>query len=236
MDFQLELLVEEDMETFQYDLHVHTSEISQCGHVKAKDAVRLYQDAGYTGIVITDHYTDTFFNAYADLSWEAQVEQYLTGYKMAQTEGKQVGLEVFLGIEIRFTEGPNDYLVYGITPEFLLEHPHLYALGLAGFRSLMQGKGLLLYQAHPFRKYLTRAKPELLDGVEVYNGNPRHDSQNYLAMLFAQEHKLKMVAGSDFHQVQDLGISGMKFTKQARNNQHLVEILQSNNFQLITRG
>ena len=37
------------------DLHVHTSEVSGCGKVPAAEMVRLYHEAGYDAIVITDH-------------------------------------------------------------------------------------------------------------------------------------------------------------------------------------
>ena len=41
---------------FKLDIHVHTSETSSCGQVSAQEAVRLYEQAGYDGIIITDHY------------------------------------------------------------------------------------------------------------------------------------------------------------------------------------
>ena len=39
-----------------YETHLHTSEGSACGHAKAVDIVHAYKDAGYTGIIITDHF------------------------------------------------------------------------------------------------------------------------------------------------------------------------------------
>lgn len=35
---------------------------------------------------------------------------------------------------------------------------------------------MLFYQAHPFRNSMKITNPELLDGIEVYNGHPGHDS------------------------------------------------------------
>lgn len=54
----------EIMTLYHYDLHVHTSNVSPCAHVQAEEVVRLYAQAGYTGIVITDHYYDRFFSAW----------------------------------------------------------------------------------------------------------------------------------------------------------------------------
>ena len=43
---------------YKYETHLHTSETSACAVSSAGDMVRAYADAGYTGIVVTDH----FFN------------------------------------------------------------------------------------------------------------------------------------------------------------------------------
>lgn len=53
---------------YRYDLHVHTSEVSACGSIPAKEVVRLYHQAGYDGLVITDHYADYFFQKMPNLS------------------------------------------------------------------------------------------------------------------------------------------------------------------------
>jgi hypothetical protein len=42
----------------------------------------------------------------------------------------------------------------------------------------------------PFPEYCRPANPAFLDGVEVFNGNPRHDSRNHLAAAFAEENGL----------------------------------------------
>jgi len=51
------------MAIYKYDTHVHTKEVSPCGKVPAIEVVKLYKDAGYHGIVITDHYCDSFFES-----------------------------------------------------------------------------------------------------------------------------------------------------------------------------
>ena len=48
------------MAIYKYDIHTHTSEVSPCGKVEAEKVVELYKEAGYTGIVITDHYYEGF--------------------------------------------------------------------------------------------------------------------------------------------------------------------------------
>ena len=65
-----------------------------------------------------------------------------------------------------------------------------------------------MFQAHPFRNG-TAVEPDLLDGIEVQNGNPRHDSRNDLAEAYAATHGLLAVGGSDAHRSEDIGRGGI---------------------------
>ena len=38
------------------EMHAHDCEVSQCAVITAKDLVDGYKDAGYDGIVITNHF------------------------------------------------------------------------------------------------------------------------------------------------------------------------------------
>jgi len=213
---------------YKYDIHTHTSEVSPCGKVDALEVVELYKQIGYKGIVVTDHYCKGFFDNIISPYWEEKIDRYLDGYKKAFNEGLRLGLNVILGIEITFNDGPEDFLIYGIDEEFLKENPELYYLGLKEFRRLVQDKGMLTYQAHPFRPKLAIQEPRLLDGIEVYNGNPRHDSKNDIAYSFAIESNLKMVSGSDFHQVQDLARGGIIIEENISTSKELAEVLGDN--------
>lgn len=222
------------MQMYKFDTHVHTSEVSSCGHVAGAKMARLYEEAGYSGIVITDHFHSFFFDQLPDLSWHQKVSHYLSGYHAALDEEKKIGLTVLLGMEIRFPESFNDYLVFGFDEAFLMEHKNLYTVGLKGFRRMIQGKDIRVYQAHPFRDGMERVNPKLLDGMEVLNGNPRHDSQDRLAMLYAEEHSLGMISGSDSHQVGDIGRSGIRTPQPIRTVSEFVALLDGGGeFELI---
>jgi hypothetical protein len=45
---------------FKYETHLHINETSPCGRVTAEEAVRINRKAGYTGLVVTDHYFNGF--------------------------------------------------------------------------------------------------------------------------------------------------------------------------------
>ena len=211
---------------FKIDTHTHTLETSSCARIEAKETVRLYKEAGYQGIIITDHYYDFYFENLIGLSWEEKVDQFLLGYHHATEEGIKQDLKVFLGLEIRFTENPNDYLVYGISEEFLKEHKELYTLGLKKFKKLIEKENILIIQAHPFRMHMIVAAPEDIHGVEVYNGNARHNSHNELSLAFAKEHSLMMSSGSDFHELEDLARGGMGFDYEINTAAEFVKALR----------
>lgn len=213
---------------YMFDTHVHTMETSQCGRVSAVDAVHLYKNAGYSGIVITDHYFNGYFDKLTCKTWSQKIDSYLRGYFNAVSEGNRVGLNVFLGLEIRFFDSPNDYLVYGVDEYFLVESPELYKLGLKNFRHYIANTDILIFQAHPYRDGITTADPFLLDGVEVFNGNPRHDSRNGLAYSFARENNLFMLSGSDFHRLEDLARGGIVVAENIDSQEKLVRIIKGN--------
>lgn len=198
-----------DNQLILLDTHVHTSQVSICGKISADQMVRLYKKAGYQAIIITDHYCKEYFDDLGNIPWQEKIEYFLSGYKLALSEGNNIGIKVFLGLEIRFTNGPEDYLVYGLDEDYLIENPKLYNDTLTSFRARISQRDALIIQAHPFRKTLTPASPELLDGVEIYNGNPRHDSKNEMAYAYARDNNLKMIAGSDAHQIEDIGKAGI---------------------------
>ncbi len=221
------------MKQFKIEMHHHTSEVSVCAHVKAADGIQMAADCGYDAVVITDHYTPETFSELAHLSWPQQVDQYLSGYYAALAAAKSLKLTVLPGMEIRFYENWNDYLVYGVNRSFLLEFPHLYKLTIERFSQLCRKQGLLLFQAHPFRNKMTVVDPALLDGIEGLNANPRQDSRNDIAQVWARRHGLATIAGSDFHQSGDQGSSGLLLQQPVRTNQDLVSALRKQAYQIL---
>lgn len=222
------------MNFFRLDTHVHTRESSICGRTKGKIVADLYKKAGYDGIVITDHYCKAYFLKFAkNTPWEDKIEHFLQGYYHVLEEGSKIGLKVMLGIEIKFTESPREFLIYGIDETFLKTYPELYNLGIANFKQLTEEVAtsyeILIFQAHPFRPGVTPVSPELIDGIEVYNGNPRHNSHNDLALAFAKKHTLLNISGSDFHRINDLGRGGIILPQEINSSQELVSFFKEKN-------
>ena len=85
----------------------------------------------------------------------------------------------------------------------------------------------------PVPQKCTPAPAEYLDGVEVLNLNPRHDSHNDLALAYAKEHHLIMTAGSDCHRPGDQGTTGILSDTLPEDSFGLADLLRSGNYTII---
>ena len=215
-----------------WELHTHTYEVSYCSNISAKELVEKHIEKGYTGIVVTDHYTKDYFSSLGNLSLKEQVDEYLRGYRLAKkTAGDD--LIVLLGMEIRFPENMNDYLVFGVDEDFLYDNLELYNLGYVKFKKLCDEKGYILIQAHPFRAGMVRANTKYLHGIEVHNGHPWHDSRNELALEFANDNNVEIhTYGSDVHNLEHIGTGSVITEFNIQNSNDLLTVLKNNSFSL----
>lgn len=213
------------------ETHLHTKEISMCAVVFAKEIPALYKEAGYGVIIVTDHYNKWTLEVLS-LDRNEQISKWLEGYRTVKSVGEEIGLKVFLGMELALVGAPEDYLIYGIDEDFLYQYPSLVDLNLQEVYEIAEKEGLLIYQAHPFREYLKPAPLQFIKGVEVYNGNPRHNSHNDKAVDYAEKNSLLKLSGSDFHQIEDLGQGGIYLPENINDNKQLISYLKNNKVEL----
>ncbi|MFQ9681385.1 MAG: PHP domain-containing protein [Ruthenibacterium lactatiformans] len=210
---------------FKLETHCHTSEVSGCSRHAAvarhtAQTLRLRRRRYYRPLPPW-----LFRQPYRKL--DTKIDCFLSGYRAACEAGAQAGLHDYCGLEFRTTTSDNDYLLFGATPELLYSTPELHRYTIPQLRALADLEGLLLVQAHPFRTGLTREDPALLDGVEVFNGNARHDSHNDDALRFARENGLLFFSGSDHHETEDRGRGGMVLPREPKDEADLVRLLPS---------
>lgn len=185
-----------------YETHCHTSQGSACGRMTGEEAARFYKDAGYDGIIVTDHFFNGNCAVDPKLKWEKKCELYCAGYREAKRIGDKIGLTVMFGIEYSYFG--TDLLVYGLDEAWLKAHPEIMEMYVKQFMQLVYESGGLIVHAHPFRQasYIDtiRLFPYDVDAVEVFNaGNdPKFDER---ANWYADSYGLVKVAGSDRHGV-----------------------------------
>ena len=219
---------------YKTELHCHSKPVSICAEGDAEHIVKVYTEAGYSTVVLTNHINYNFEPPHAETDdWRENVKRYLQGYwdlKQA-AEGK---LHVLLGVELcPDITGYNDFLLYGITEDFLLNGPNLRKLSVKEISNFAKQEGFLFALAHPFRDNITMRDPNLFEGIEVYNGHYRHDSRNFLARTLAEKTGLIPPSGSDYHHLDQPATAGIETNEPITSNEQLLRVLRSGNYTLI---
>ncbi len=217
---------------YKYEIHAHTKNTSWCGQLDAETLVKKYKEAGYSGIVITDHYSPMTFHISEFFNKKKALDHFLQGYRKAK-KFETEDFSVLLGVELRFYATVNDYLIYGVTEEMLYEFPFLLPFYIKRASKLFRQRGCLFIQAHPFRKFITRANPKYLDGVEVFNGKADKEA-NDNSLKWAEENNIKIqTSGSDCHRETGVALGGIITEEPIKTNEDLLRILKSGDYKLI---
>ena len=219
----------------KYEIHSHTKETSQCAAINAKELVEKYKELGYSGIVITNHYSDMTFSLKEMFNKKARIEHYLAGYREAKKYETE-DFSVLLGVELRFFLNGNDYLIYGVSEELIEKTPFLLPMYLKKASRFFRNNGCIVIQAHPFRPYIYRANAKYLDGVEILNGKSSKE-ENDKALKWAERKGLKIrTAGSDCHRATGAGLTGIITNEPIKTNDDLLRILRNGEFEIIERA
>ncbi len=223
---------------FKTELHCHSITVSKCGKTEPEDIVEFYLRHGYTTVVLTDHLNENTFKnpRYGDQSgwdWETRVNFFVNGYeKLKEAAGGR--LNILLGCEYRSYTSPSDYLLYGVTKDFLMSHPEMMNMKIKEISPVIREAGILFVQAHPFRDGMYVTKPEYLDGMEVWNGNTGKDNRNDIAGMWAERYNLIKTAGTDFHKdVPGKVPVGIETEFPITSNEQLTQTLRSGNYTIL---
>ncbi len=214
---------------FLTETHAHTSEVSPCATCDSKKLVDLMILHGYSTVFITNHLSEHTFYKAKIKNRNEKIEFFLEGFELVK-KAADTKINVILAMEISFSGCANDYLVYGITESFLKGNADIVDSTIERFYPLAKKNGLYVIQAHPFRFGSSIVNPDFLDGYEIFNANPRHNSNNDMALNWAKHYSKLTTAGTDFHQPGDAGISGMYFENEIKTSEDYIKALQCKNF------
>lgn len=229
--------------SFKTELHCHSYPVSRCAHFSPEELAEHYITAGYTTVVLTNHFYSSTFDPkrYSGApDWSDKVAYFMEDYRrMERAAGER--LHVLLGAELRLDAyATTDYLVYGVNEERLRAMDGVFEERLKDCFPRIRAMGCMIYQAHPFRNGMHVTPPELLDGLEVYNATPRALDRNAFALLWADTYGLKKIAGTDFHARGGVEFprgehanSGILTDAPITTNDELLAVLQSGNYELL---
>lgn len=211
-----------DIKDYKYriELHAHTSPASGCSSVKPERMAQVHKEMGYDAVVITNH---------CSAESEGWIETYLDNYNRTKAEGDKLGVTVILGME--YNAGDQDYLVYGIDEDFVKKSMTRKATPYADFYKEMKNEHNVFLCAHPFRKPWRDLGDEYLDGIEVFNMHPGHNSRVSIAARYAKLHNMPIITcGSDFHDEPNNGMICMRTKTLPKDSYELADILKSRDY------
>lgn len=213
---------------FKIDLHTHTNPASPCSDISPERLVELYSQIGFDGIVLTNHFID--FLLKSDNPKKVS-DTYLKDYYATKNAGEKHGLKVYLGMEVRFPENCNDYLVYGIEESDIKEiFSYIHGDYISFYKGFKNDKNVIL-QAHPFRNNIILQNPDFLDGIETFNVHPSHNSRVAVAADYANKypHFIK-TCGTDFHHENHQGLGAILTKTLPEDSYGIADILKSGDY------
>lgn len=219
---------------YKYELHCHTGPVSRCAVTEPERLLEIYREKGYSGLVLTDHYSPmTFFYKHHLFDPLKATEQYLSSYEKLKDLGGD-DFTVLLGLELRHYNTVNDYLVYGVSAEWLrAQTENMLRWREKEMYEKLHAEGFLVYQAHPFRRFIKRCDPAYIDGVEIHNGHTDKEC-NDMAAAWAKKLGKPVISGSDSHKENDAANGGIITDEKIRSNDDLLRILRAGEYELIT--
>lgn len=220
------------MNGYLYDPHTHTAQTSICGHLDAADMVDRYVKCGFSGLVVTDHLHPEYLSRIDTAhNWDRVIDHFLSGYRAAKAHGDTVNFDVILGVELRFPENENDYLVYGIDEQWLRANPYICCMSAQEFYDKFHNEVLIIH-AHPFREDegSDPTQETTVHGAEIINAHPRHSNRNDKAWnLCCRNSQYLRLAGSDTHRSGDEARAGVLLPERvsdSRQYKHMIESMQ----------
>ncbi|MDD4264264.1 MAG: PHP domain-containing protein [Firmicutes bacterium] len=234
-DLEFTIIKDDVLMTYKYELHAHTAEVSKCSRISGVDLVRFYKNKGYSGLCITDHFFNGNTSVPRNLPWKERVNLLCIGYENAFKEGQKLGIDVFFGWE--WSLNGTDILTFGLTKEWLLDHPDILSLSLNDYCDLAHESGAFLAHAHPFREAsyidMIRLFPRKVDAVEVLNAE-RTDFENERAEEYANNYALLKIACSDNHVGKQKRYCGIKTSKRLGSLREITDVIRKREIQLFT--
>ena len=201
------------------DVHTHTLPWSEDSLLHPSELIEQSKRAGLDGICITDH----------DWFWKpGEIEDLERRHNFLVIPGSEISTE------------EAHLLIFGL-------EKYVFGMHRAQFvKSLVEEAGGIMIVAHPYRREdpdysgfyrgLRRAceRPifEMADAIEVLNGRGS-EKENAFSLEVLRRLNLKGTAGSDCHEVPDIGSCATEFERDIRNVRDLINEIKAGRFRAL---
>ena len=226
---------------YRYETHCHSSQCSACSRSTAEELVAAYHQAGYAGLVLTDHFIFGNTAVPRDLPWEERMQRYFNAYLDARKAAEGLDFDVIFGIEHAYGDG-KEVLIYGVDLHFLLSNPDIPQLTLDELVDRVHDYGGIVIQAHPYRdrSYVNMnvgPRADIVDGIEVYNAfdKPGEDKN---ALELSKQKDYILTTGGDIHNAADakIGFAGILLPYRVHDEKAFVQALQERKHHFTVMG
>lgn len=219
---------------YKIELHAHSNPVSRCSEIAPGRIAEAYSELGFDGVALTNHFNA---NVLIGDTEKEMAEYYLRDFDEAMEAGIKYGIKVYLGAEIRFPENVNEYLVYGIDEQDIKKMVKYISGDYRSFYKKFKNDKNVILQAHPFRKKMVRQLPEFIDGMEVFNCHPHHNSNIAVAARYAKQHTdFIITAGTDFHHEGHQGLGYITANVLPKDSFELAALLKAGEFRNCISG
>lgn len=210
---------------FKTEAHLHTYPVSSCAKLTPVEQVRLFKEAGYDTIIVSDHFSPHHFKKLGEhLTFAQKVDKLCDAYLEAKAEGDRIGLTVLFSVELSFHK--NHYLLYGVTREFLKLREDIFDIDIDELYAHLKAHGVTIIQAHSHRAEKCVPHPHHVDGFEI-NCCLRKDNYNEKTMQVAKEYGLPLTIGSDCHRPEDVGVSATLSEEKIESIEQYLELMRA---------
>ena len=222
------------MKQYKTELHCHSCEISECASVDLNEIIEKYTQYGYTSLVLTNHLWSWDCKDDFEKYKQKVDDLFAVCDKARELAGDK--LNIINGVELALRDG-NDYLLYGVTKEFLLSETDISSLITQQLKDRANAYGIIVIHAHPLRFGQWHLPPEEIDGYEIYNAHPEAQSNNDAAeLIFKRLDGKILTSGSDFHYHHHIPRAGIATDYPITNMDELMTTLRSGNYSIIKDG
>jgi predicted metal-dependent phosphoesterase TrpH len=206
------------------DLHTHTRPLSWDSYLEPDDLIERSKKAGLDGICLSEH----------DYCWEPEEVRKLA---------RRHGYLVLPAIEINTEDG--HILCYGITK---------YVYGMHRAHELahhVQDAGGAMVAAHPYRRQMpwnVREESDYVEALERASRNPAYAycvgleringrgslKENTFSARLCDLMSMPGTAGTDAHQISDIGKCATEFSRRIKDLEDLIEELKAGRFRAVS--
>ena len=219
------------------ETHAHSFGGSYCATSPNEVLVDAYVKAGYGGIVITNHFSQSSYGLLKGETHAEKVRSYFALIENMREMFKPFNIKVFYGTEVCAVslkaDGYEEYMIYGISEKDMADSKPLFTFTQEGLFRFAEKRGLFMYQTHPFRDRVIAGDPRFMHGAESFNGHFHHYNHNDIAKEFCAKYSLIGMSGTDYHHEGQPITAGIYIPENICTNEQLTEFLLQNKFKTI---